>query len=109
MARDGPSAWRFPLLVLAIGFIGAAALGMQPRPGRPVAAVFPPWWGLTRAFGAAAAAGGNVLRSGAWPALIVTQSPDPGFATRLHAAGAWLVLDPFGFGTCGSTQEEPRP
>ena len=51
------SAWRFPSLVLLASLLAAAWLGMQPRPGQPVAAVFPPWWGLTRAFAAAAAAG----------------------------------------------------
>ena len=97
---DSRSPWRLPVALLLAGFVATAWLGLQPQPGRPVAALFPPWWGLPRAFAAAAAAGGDVLRTGAWPSLLVVSAPDRGFGARLHAAGAWLILNPQALGAC---------
>jgi hypothetical protein len=100
MSREGWSACVVPGLVLLSGFLVVAWLDVRPKPGQPVAAVFPPWWSAARAFTAAAAADGSVLRTGAWAAIIVTASPDPAFAARLRQAGAWLILNPQGLGTC---------
>ena len=103
--RPGFSPWIGPTLVLIGGFLGAVALSLPPKEGRPVAAMFPPWWGMTDAFVAAASAGGVVVRNGAWPALIVTASPEPDFNTRLREAGAWFVFDAGAFGGCAGKVE----
>lgn len=100
MLRETLSAWRPPLLLLAASFVATAWLALHPKPGQPVAAVFPPWWGGLQAFEAVASAGGELLRTGAWPAIVVTISREPGLASRLHATGAWLVLDARALGTC---------
>ncbi|KQQ13561.1 hypothetical protein ASF53_11335 [Methylobacterium sp. Leaf123] len=88
------------------------------EPGRPVAALFPPWWEPSRSLGAAVAAGGAVLGLGRLPGLVVTRSSAPGFAERLRAGGALVLFDPRGFGLCTSPEKpkfqelgarEPRP
>lgn len=78
--------------------VAVGALFAPPADG-PVAAVFPPWWGDTRAFAAASAAG-PVVRFGAVPFIVVVAADD---RARLRAAGAWLLLDPRALGACSAT------
>ena len=70
-----------------------------PRGGDEVAAIFPPWIGRERAFAEAAAAG-LVVRRGARDWILVVHGDDAGLVDRLHAAGAWAVVDPVAFGGC---------
>jgi hypothetical protein len=102
MRNKQKSAWRLPLAVMTTGFIGLAWLSLAPIPGQPVAAVFPPWWDTSRTVAAIAAAGGDILRPGAWPAIMIGFSTDPAFTARLRAEGAWLLLNPQALGTCGA-------
>ena len=104
-AGEGRRAWLVPAGVLACGFLAVAWLALSPKPGQPVAAVFPPWWSAARAFAAAASAGGRVMRTGAWPTLVVVvpeAGGETGFGGRLGAAGAWLIVDPQSLGGCGT-------
>ncbi|WP_232630931.1 hypothetical protein [Methylobacterium sp. Leaf118] len=95
------ASWLLPGAVLAASLLGAALLNPgTAQPGGPVAALFPPWWGMTTSLNAAVTAGGAVLQVGAVPGLVVTQSPDPGFDGRLRAAGALFLFDPKGLGLC---------
>jgi hypothetical protein len=88
------------LLAVSLGTIGAATMAPGDDESAPVAAVFPLWWSADRAFLATAAAGGAVVREGAVSSLLVAQSSEPGFRRKLHAAGAWLLLDPKAVAAC---------
>ncbi|MTJ82817.1 MAG: hypothetical protein F8N37_17655 [Telmatospirillum sp.] len=71
-------------------WIFQSALG--PRPDEPVAAIFPPWTSPEAAVLAMASAdAGAILGFGRWPNVIIAQSPDPGFASRLRRSGALIV------------------
>jgi hypothetical protein len=77
-------------------------LGLRPSADAdaPIAVIFPPWWSAERAFTAAASAGGAIVREGAWSNILVVKSTDAGFVERLHAAGAWLLLNPQALAAC---------
>jgi hypothetical protein len=94
--------WLPAVLLLLVSFLGTAWIGLRPSAaiGEPVAALFPPWWGAERAFAAAASAGGAIVREGAWSNILVLRSGDDDFADRLHAAGAWLLLNPKALDAC---------
>ncbi len=100
--------WPLPAALLAVSLIGSASLGMPAAaPGRPVAVLFPPWWGSAVSLGAAAAAGGSVLELGRLPGLVVARSDNPDFSARLRAAGALVLIDPRGLGLCSPVQRRP--
>jgi len=100
--------WLPPVALLLASLIGSAWLGApMAEPGRPVAALFPPWWEPSRSLGAAVAAGGAVMGLGRLPGLVVTRSSAPGFAERLRTAGALVLFDPRGFGLC-TPPDTPR-
>ncbi len=105
---EGPAAWLAAAGLLACAAVATAPLAFAPRPGRPVAALFPPWWDASRALEATVLAQAVMVRAGAWPALVVAvDAADvsraggrPGLGARLRAAGAWLILDPRSLGGC---------
>lgn len=92
LANNAIRSWAPALLLLAVSFLGTAALALRaPDTGTaPVAAIFPPWWGSERVLAAAADA----------DAIIVVTSKHGDFAARLHAAGAWLLVDPRSVAAC---------
>ncbi len=102
MTTSSTPAWLPAIVLLVLSTVGGGWLELRPKAAGPVAALFPPWWSAREAFGAAAAAGGTILRTGAWPTLLVVASPDTRFAAHLHAAGALLLLDPQALGGCFS-------
>lgn len=118
---EGPAAWLAAAGFLACGLVATAPLAFPPRPGGPVAAVFPPWWSARRALAATVLAQAVMVRAGAWPALVVAADasprPDapapadaagaPGLGERLRAAGAWLILDPQSLRGCSLLPEPP--
>jgi hypothetical protein len=77
-------------LVIAIG---AFLIAAWPVPGRPVAAYFRAGTSAAQAAGAVAQAGGDLLQFGATPALVISFSERPDYATQLYQSGAWLVID----------------
>ncbi len=89
------------LMFAALGPLGVAlGSSLAPRPGGPVAAVFPPWWDGLRtmaAAGAATSTSGAVVRFGALPFIVVVLAED---RTQLAAHGAWLLLEPQAIGGC---------
>lgn len=64
-----------------------AAMGGAPRAGDPVVVVGPDPEAIV------ARAGGMALGPSRAPLGILAVAPDRGYADRLDAAGAWLVLD----------------
>jgi hypothetical protein len=88
----------FAVLAVSVCLMGVARL--DPLPGRPIAAVFPPWWSAARTFSAGAQSGAQIARLGAFSnILVVTSATNP--AQRLRAAGALLLLDAQSLG-CGA-------
>jgi hypothetical protein len=77
-----------------------AALQSAPRDRTRVAAIFAPWTSAAQAIGRVAQAGGLVVRPGLIEAIVVVQGDDADLADRLHAAGAWAVVDPAAWGGC---------
>ena len=88
------------LLTASLGAMGVATMAPGDDETAPVAVLFPPWWDGDRSFLAAVDAGGVVVREGAVSSLLVAQSSEPGFRRKLHAAGAWLLLDPKAIAAC---------
>jgi hypothetical protein len=89
----------FCLVIGVVGLAGSIAAG-TPKDGDAIVAVFPPWWPASRTFNAASNAGA-IVNDGAFPFVLIVQSPRPGLGARLRAAGALLLLDPLGLGGCG--------
>jgi hypothetical protein len=94
--------WSPAILLLIVSFLGTAWLELRPvlAADEPVAALFPPWWDADRALTAAAAAGGAVVREGAWPSILVLKSDDGDLGRRLYASGAWLLVNPKALEAC---------
>lgn len=82
-------------LALAVPVMAA----LTPRSGT-VAVLAPPGSGAAEAARIVAAAGGVLLRAGRFDTLLIAASDEPGFARRLYAAGAWLVVHPALAGPC---------
>jgi hypothetical protein len=89
-----------PYTILAVSVGLTAASGLAPSPNHPVAAIFPPWWTAEQSFTAAAQAGAPIVRTGAFANILVLTSGSPGLSQRLHAAGAWLLLDAEALAAC---------
>jgi len=84
----------------ALGLAVASVLALVPVLGPrdeasgALAAMFPPGHDTMAVYAAVAAAGGTPIRATGGGLVWVARSAEPGFAGRLRAAGAWLVLDP---------------
>jgi hypothetical protein len=55
----------FALLAASVASIGW--LSLAPMPGRPIAAVFLPWWNSVRTFGASTSVGADIVWLGEPP------------------------------------------
>lgn len=94
-------AWLNAGLLLAVSFVGVAALSFQARPGTEIVAVaFPVWWDSRQAFTAAASANAAIVRVTAVPSLLVVRPDGHEGLPRLQAAGAWLTVDPQAIAAC---------
>lgn len=103
-----PSSERIRLLSLAPvigmalgGLLAAVLLGLRPADPSTAAGIFPIWWSQARTFDAAAKAGA-VVGMGAAPFVAIARSERGDVVSRLHAAGAWLVIDPGLAKACGA-------
>lgn len=96
----------------ALALLALLALAAELPPAaagaRTVTAVFPPWWSTGRVWRAAGSAGA-VVNGGASSFVLVLHASTPGLADRARRAGALLLLDPRGFGGCGSAVQGPQP
>jgi hypothetical protein len=98
-------AWLNAVLLLVVSFIGGAALSFQARPGAEIVAVaFPVWWESEQTFSAAASANAAIIRVTAIPSLLVVRPDGAEGLSRLHAAGAWLAIDPQAIAACFTTR-----
>ncbi len=103
-ARQWPAVLAAVLMSLA-SLVPLAWLEARPRGFAEVAAIFPPWTHPERAFAGAIAAGGLIVRTGAFDWILVVHGEDAGIVARLYAAGAWAVIDPVAFGGCLTRSE----
>ncbi|MGO4714602.1 hypothetical protein [Bradyrhizobium sp. 2TAF24] len=103
-------AWLGAAALLTASLIAVAALTLRTTPGMDVVAVaFPPWWNTQQTFAAAAAADAAVVRTTAIASLIVVRPEGRNGLQRLHAAGAWLTLNPQAISACFRTTTMDRP
>ena len=96
---------------LAIGFaavciLAPTALALSPRAGEPVAVIAMPGSGIDAAV-AIATAGGELIDVAGSGLVAIGLGPD-GFAGRLYAAGAFLVLDGRAAAFCFGLNARPR-
>jgi hypothetical protein len=80
------------------------AVGAAPRDPSRMAAVFPPWWTSAQTASAAASAG-QIAGAGGAPFILILRGEPAQLSARLHAAGAWLLLDPAAAGQCTPSSE----
>jgi hypothetical protein len=106
VSHHGSSAIAAALLAAA-SVLSMAALQAQPRDPTRVAAIFAPWTSAEQAIAQVAQAGGRIVRPGLIDAIVVVQGDDADLSGRLHAAGAWAVVDPAAWGGC--LAGEPAP
>jgi hypothetical protein len=97
------AAWLPALGLLAASFAGLCWLELQPVDENFVAAVFPPWWSEARSIAAVTAADGAILGWGRPRSIVITRSNHPGFAERLHDAGAVLLIEPSYLSGCSTS------
>jgi hypothetical protein len=82
-----------PLTVaVAVTVLAPLAFAAAPKDGRPVAVIT---WSASAGGAAAVAAraDGVLVTAGAGNRVVIARAEAPGFAARLYAAGAALVLD----------------
>jgi hypothetical protein len=94
-------AWLNAAALLIVSWIAIAAMAFQARPGAEIVAVaFPPWWNGQQVLLAAASADAAIVRTTAVSAILVVRPNDHDGLARLHAAGAWLAIDPQAIAAC---------
>jgi len=97
----GWSAWSNATALLFVGWVLIAFLALQARPGAEVVAVvFSPLWNSQQIFSALASSDASIVRTTALTAVVVVRPHDHDGATRLHRAGAWLIIDPQAVAAC---------
>ena len=89
------------LTMLVSSVLALAWLSYRPTQlDRPILAFFPPFQAHSAAIRAALTAGARLVSPSPLPFALILQSSQPDFARRLHAAGAWLLLDATTKGFC---------
>lgn len=79
-----------PLAIATTVSLVPLAATLAPRAGEPVVVVAP--FATAGAIGVMARADGRLLAASRLEALVVADSENPEFVTRLYKAGAWLVI-----------------
>jgi len=87
--RDLFIAGSFSLAATLAPFVAALA----PQDGAPVAVILAPWAETGEAVEVVAAADGALLAASGGGRVAIARADAPGFAARLYAAGAALVID----------------
>jgi hypothetical protein len=82
------------LLALNVLGVAGAVAGVAAAPtGTRMVVIAPPWSEPGRIMEIVAAAGGSLVDGGARDWIVLAESGERGFAARLIAAGALIVLD----------------
>ena len=89
------------LLLLIVSTLAIGWLEYRPLdPKAPILVWFSPRYSTGATFSAVIRAGGRIVANGPVPFSMIVQSNRPGFFSRLHHEGAWLLLDATGRGGC---------
>lgn len=100
----------FLIVVTLGGFAASARIGLVPRTSDDgVAVMFAPWTTASDSLSRATASGGRFVRFGGLPFIAVVMPPDAGYADRLFAHGAWLVMDPKLIAACAAALPFSEP
>jgi hypothetical protein len=90
-------------VALATGLSLQAGMLSKPRDrdgNGAIAVLFSPWTDAASAMQRSSAAGGRVVRFGAFPFIVVVEPDAPDFAARVAEQGAVLLLDPRSLAAC---------
>lgn len=94
--------WTFAGALILLLLVPLLYIDVAPAADGPVAVIANPF-GRRSALDVIAAADGDVLRTSSWSWLAVAATrSEPGFRTRLMAAGALLLVAPGALGACFS-------
>lgn len=86
--------WKSVLIAVNALAVSGAVAGVAVAPtGTRMVVIAPPWSEPGRIMQIVAAAGGSLVDGGARDWIVLAESGERGFAARLVAAGALLVLD----------------
>ena len=87
------------LLVLSVAGL-FAVMNEDAKAGDPVAVIFSPTIPRDAALATILSAGGELIREGAWPNILITRSSVTGFHQKLYDSGAWAIFDLTGAAGC---------
>ena len=102
-----PAGWRaycVPGLMLAFSLMLLLGLNYYPKASQPVVVFFLPGTTKIQTLDAAIGSGANIVAAGAFASSLIVQSESPDFFSRLHKAGAWLIVDATGKSGCLSSE-----
>ena len=101
---DGSPKTLLPAIALGLGIIlstGYLTVFDVPEDS-VVAVVFPPWVGDEAAFSKVVSLGALPIRTGFGGTVQVVMPPSAAFKARIMDLGAWAIVNPLGFGGCGT-------
>lgn len=92
------------LFCLTLGtFAVSARIGLVPQNSDDgVAVMFAPWTSAPESLSQATQDGGRFVRFGGLPFIAIVMPGDAGYADRMLANGAWLVMDPKLIAACAA-------
>jgi hypothetical protein len=97
-----PISLRHLLAAVNIAVIGLVLIAIAAVPSGPfVAVVMPPGTSAEATAAAVAMAGGRLVSSARVDWIVIAQSGDGAFASKLRRSGAWLLLNPKVISICG--------
>lgn len=92
-----------PLFIgLATVAIIAALTVFHTSKNSIVAVLFPPWYSQDAIFHKVLSTGGSLVRFELNGKIAIVLPDDTAFEDEITAAGAWAILNPLGFGGCGT-------
>ena len=92
----------FLSMLVLCSFGTVCALTLAPRQADAnVAVIFAPWIDARSAISRATAAGAMLVRSGAYPFIVIVRSGASDFTARARREGALVILDANAIAGCG--------
>ena len=107
---DGSAKNMLPALALGLAIIASTGyLTVFDIPeDSVVAVVFPPWVGDEAAFSKVVSLGALPIRTELGGSVQVVLPPSAAFKARIVELGAWAIVNPLGFGGCGTGGETKK-